>query len=35
VEVKGFETPDWHLKAELIEVVFLREHPEYRHTVVK
>jgi hypothetical protein len=35
VEVKGFETPDWQLKAKLIEAVYLLEHPEYSYTVVK
>jgi hypothetical protein len=34
-EVKGFETPDYQLKAKLTEAVYLQEHPEYSYTVAK
>jgi hypothetical protein len=33
--VKGFETPDYQLKAKLIEAVYLQKHPQYTYTVVK
>ena len=34
VEVKGYATPIFKLKLKLLEATFLREHPEFRYTVV-
>jgi len=35
VEVKGFETPLWRLKWKLFEVIYSKEHPEIKLTIIK
>ena len=35
VETKGFETRDWKMLRQEIEVLWLPEHPPYSYTLVK
>jgi len=34
VEIKGWPTPEWRLKRNMIDALFLPEHPDWRYTVI-
>lgn len=35
IEVKGFETPLWKLKAKLFEAIYIYAHPQEKYTIVR
>jgi hypothetical protein len=34
VEIKGFQTPEWRLKRNMIDALFLPDHPDWCYTVI-